>query len=200
MDRTHILNAFKSVKSKSNSNSFSVFAPIIEVDNELHLLFEVRSLELNHQPGEICFPGGKIEDNESSIESAIRETIEELNISKENIEIIGELTPITTLFNVVIYPYCGFINNTLVEDIQYSTDEVGSIFTVPLRELLEQNPLVHTLDVQLNMNEDFPYELIGNDYKWKTSNYSIYFYRYNNYIIWGLTAKIVKELLDIIRK
>lgn len=200
MERNHILNAFNSVMSKSNSNNFSVFAPIIEVDNELHLLFEVRSLELNHQPGEICFPGGKIEDNESPIQSAIRETIEELNISKENIEIIAELSPITTLFNVVIYPFCGFINNTLLENIKYSTDEVGSIFTVPLRLLLEQDPLVHTLGVQLNISEDFPFELIGNDYKWKTSNYPIYFYQYNNYIIWGLTARIVKELLDIIRK
>lgn len=199
MNRENILNSFKSITSQKYSNNFSVFAPIIEVNNELHLLFEVRSLKLSHQPGEICFPGGGIESNESPIECALRETIEELNISKDNIEIIDELNPITTLFNVVIYTFCGFLNVKL-EDIKYSTDEVESIFTVPIKHLLEQDPLVHHLGVDLNIGEDFPYHLIGNDYNWKTSNYPIYFYQYKDYIIWGLTAKIVKNFLDIIKE
>lgn len=202
MDHEHIITAFKAVVSKSQyASNYSVFAPIIEIDQELHLLFEVRSLDLQHQPGEVCFPGGKIEENETPIQSAIRETMEELNISEEHIEVIGELRPFTTLFNVVIYPFCGFIKNIDIKDIKYSRDEVDSIFTVPLKDLVNQNPKVHHLGIKLNADSNFPYELIqnGKDYDWMTSNYPIYFYQYNAHVIWGLTARIVKSVVDIIK-
>jgi len=200
MNRKDILDAFKAIVSENKfSDNYSVFVPIIEVNNELHALYEVRSLALNQQPGEVCFPGGKIEPNESPIQSAIRETVEELNISKENIEIIGELKPITTLFDVVIYPFCGFIKNIKIEDINYSRDEVDSIFSVPIKELLNQNPLVHQIGIKLDIAKDFPHDLIGKDYKWKVSKYPVYFYEYKNHVIWGLTAKITKNFLDIIK-
>ena len=57
---------------------YSILLPLVEVENETHILFEVRSLKLRRQPGQICFPGGKIDENDRDQQHcAIRETCEE---------------------------------------------------------------------------------------------------------------------------
>ena len=53
---------------------FAVLAPLVRVDGETHLLFEVRALHMRRQPGEVCFPGGQIEEGETPLEAAVRET------------------------------------------------------------------------------------------------------------------------------
>ena len=64
---------------------YAVLLPLIEVENETHILFEVRSLSLRRQPGEICFPGGKIDPEDSDQRKcAIRETTEELGINERH--------------------------------------------------------------------------------------------------------------------
>src|SRR3954466_3984821 len=71
------------------SESFSKYAillPLLQKEDGVHVLFEVRSLELRRQPGEICFPGGRIDTEDlDEKDAAIRETIEELGINKEHI-------------------------------------------------------------------------------------------------------------------
>ncbi|NEU34154.1 CoA pyrophosphatase, partial [bacterium LRH843] len=58
---------------------FAVLVPLVQKQDELHVLFEVRAHHLRRQPGEICFPGGKIEPNDSTPQdAAVRETTEEL--------------------------------------------------------------------------------------------------------------------------
>ena len=65
---------------------YAVLLPLIEVQNETHILFEVRSMSLRRQPGEICFPGGKVDPEDlDQKQCAIRETSEELGINKEDI-------------------------------------------------------------------------------------------------------------------
>src|SRR5690554_1038268 len=149
MNNAKIIKALKN-KEKKTSSPFiisSVLIPIIEINNKPHLLFEVRSHLLKSQPGEICFPGGKVDTNETLRQSAVRETIEELNIKAENIEIIGNLDPIVTTFNMIVHPFCAILHNIKLEDINYSVDEVDSIFTVPLEKLILQKPLLHRLKV-----------------------------------------------------
>ena len=70
---------------------YAVLIPLIYVDGELRILYELRAMDMKVQPGEISFPGGGVELGESYKEAAIRETIEELRISKENIEVFGEI-------------------------------------------------------------------------------------------------------------
>ncbi len=184
------------------SNHFSVLLPLIYLGGELHILFEVRSQLLNSQPGEICFPGGRIEDNEAPIESAVRETIEELNISYEQVEVMGELDILTTPFNMVLYSFCGLLKD--IEDIhsiKFNRQEVASVFTVPVSELLKTTPISYPMSVIFDGQEGFPYHLIenGREYKWKSGNYPVYFYQYGDYVVWGLTAKILNSFLSIIR-
>ena len=79
MNIKNIKDKLKNTKPKPMDYevSFAVLVPLIEIDEELNLIYEVRSNSIE-QPGEISFPGGRIEDGESPEEAAIRETSEEL--------------------------------------------------------------------------------------------------------------------------
>ena len=67
----------------------AIIIPLVEINNEVCILFEVRAKKLNSQPGDICFPGGKIDGDETPKEAALREMFEELGI--KSIDIINEL-------------------------------------------------------------------------------------------------------------
>lgn len=179
----------------------AVIVPIIKIDDEPHILFQIRSFTLNSQPGEICFPGGKIEKDESALSCAIRETSEELNIAENNIEIIGKLDYLLTPFNMSIYSFCGIINDVKFDSIKFNKSEVASIFSVPISELLNQEPEVSNMIINVEPPKNFPFHLIqnGEAYNWKAGTYPVYFYKYKDYIIWGITAKILKSFLDTIK-
>lgn len=183
-------------------NSYAILIPLIFINNEIHLLFEIRSESLKTQPGEICFPGGRIEKNESPMGSAIRETCEELNIEESNIEVIGQTDYIVTPFNVILYPFIGLIKEINLQNIDFNHDEVGSIFTVPLDFFMNNNPEIHHVKTKLETSNKFPFDKIQNGkvYNFRTGKYPIYFYEYNNHIIWGMTARIIKNLIDILDK
>ena len=90
----NIKNKFKNYKPYINGHEdmkiSSVLIPIVKKDNNYYILFEVRSSNLKFQPNEICFPGGKIDINETPYDAVIRETIEELGTTSNNIEIISD--------------------------------------------------------------------------------------------------------------
>ncbi|MFL6557138.1 MAG: NUDIX hydrolase, partial [Bacillus sp. (in: firmicutes)] len=90
MEMEPILSKLKShtpkILGSEQFSKYAVMVPIIEKVDGIHVLLEVRSLELRRQPGEICFPGGRIDSQDSDEKAAaIRETIEELGINKEQI-------------------------------------------------------------------------------------------------------------------
>lgn len=181
---------------------FAVLIPLIYRDGELHILYEVRAHHLSTQPGEISFPGGRVEEGETFLDAAIRETTEELNIEMENIEVINGTDYIVMPFNIGIYPFVGIIRGIEFEDINFSKDEVSEIFTVPLKYFIENEPQRHNMSIEPQVGEDFPYDLINNGkaYDWRTGIYPIYFYKYRDYIIWGMTARMTKNFIDIINK
>ena len=109
---------------------YAVLLPLMEIENETHILFEVRSMNLRRQPGEICFPGGKIEQEETQKQCAIRETSEELGIFESNITDVIPLASMLNAANNIIYPFVGRIENP--EEIKPNKSEVGEVFTVPL--------------------------------------------------------------------
>nr|WP_312983773.1 CoA pyrophosphatase [Clostridioides sp.] len=176
----------------------SVLIPIVKKDDEHYILFELRSGNLNHQPGEISFPGGKIEPDETPYDAAIRETCEELGTTKNNIEIISEMDLLITSFNYIIHPFLGYLKD--VDNFNINKDEVDHTFLVPVKFLLENPPKEYTNEVEIIPSDNMPYIDLPNqkDYKFQKGKSSILFYKYNNYIIWGMTAKILQNFLKFL--
>jgi 8-oxo-dGTP pyrophosphatase MutT (NUDIX family) len=191
----------KECNPEGKYEKFSVLVPIVKVKEELELLFEVRSSNLKVQPKEICFPGGKMENNESKEMCAIRETCEELNISPNHIEIFSPLDFLVLPYNLILYPFLGYISQINLENLDFNKDEVAEIFTVPLNFFLENEPTKHYIDLEAHIPDSFPFHMIpsGKDYHWRTGKYPVLFYEYNNYVIWGMTARIVKNFVDHIK-
>lgn len=178
----------------------SVLVPLIKIDGGISILFEVRSNKLAWQPGEICFPGGRIEDDETPLEAAVRETSEELQINSRHISLLGNLNYLIAPIGVILYPFVGEIASET--QVRPSEEEVEKIFTVPLDYLLKTEPSVGHLQVATQPIGDFPFHLLA-DYQrdWKKrSVYPVYFYQYKGYVIWGLTARVLYSFLDVVKR
>jgi peroxisomal coenzyme A diphosphatase NUDT7 len=179
---------------------YAVLLPLIEMNNETHILFEVRSMNLRRQPGEICFPGGRIEDDDlDQGQCAIRETSEELGISELDIENVMPLDFMINTASNIIYPYVGTIKNP--EKMTPNPMEVGEVFTVPLSFFLNTKPEVYKIHYNIVPEENFPLDLLigGENYNWQSYHSDEYFYQYDGKVIWGLTAKILVHFLSILR-
>lgn len=177
----------------------AVLLPLIEKDHAWYVLFEVRARHLNRQPGEVCFPGGRVDREDSNEEqTAIRETCEELNLRPDEVEILGPLDIMSNSFPFYIYPYAGMIKKA-EEAIRPNPEEVDKVFSVPLDWLMTSKPEIHYIDLTVNPPEDFPFHLIpnGRDYNWRQRKIPEYFYIYQDYVIWGLTARILHHFITL---
>ena len=178
----------------------AVAVPLLEIDGEDHVVFTVRSNKLRRQPGEISFPGGHCEPNDKSgAHAAMRECSEELGINLDQIELLGNLDCLVSAIGVKLYAVAVRLHTS---DLKPNPDEVGEVFTVPLQYLLEMEPTVGHLDIATRPLKDFPFHLLeGYNIDWKIrQNYSVYFYPYKQYTIWGLTGRVLKNFLDIYRE
>ncbi|MCI5623831.1 MULTISPECIES: NUDIX hydrolase [Anaerostipes] len=176
----------------------AVLIPLIKKEDGYHILFEVRSHKLNHQPGEVCFPGGRLEEGETSLEAAIRETKEELQIDSSNLKLYGPLDYFISPSKIRIEPFLGEL---IHYHGQFSSDEVDSVFTVPLRFFQKTQPALYYTDILTVPENNFPFEDIpgGKHYPWAKGKYQVAFYHYENHIIWGLTAKLLLNNIQYIR-
>lgn len=177
----------------------AVLVPLLRKDGELHVLFEVRSSALHSQPGEVCFPGGAVEQGESKQEAAVRETKEELLIEGGQIELLAPLDVLVTPGNVTVWPFLG-----LLKDYRgtYSGEEVDHIFTVPLSWFLKNEPERYHTTTLTVPEENFPFDLIpgGREYHWRKGHYDVLFYRNEHAVIWGMTAKILYSFVKMYRE
>lgn len=177
----------------------AVLIPLVQVDGEWHVLFEVRSFTLRKQPGDISFPGGQIDLTDSSpLEAALRETHEELGVDPISINVVGKLSPFITSPSFVIYPFVATFD---YNQIIYNKDEVEEVFTVPVKWLLHYEPYMHLVSVEPVPSSDFPFEKIANgaQYQWRMRSMEECFFDYEKYTIWGLTARILKYFIGLIK-
>jgi 8-oxo-dGTP pyrophosphatase MutT (NUDIX family) len=174
--------------------------PIIEIDDDPHVLYEVRSESLRSQPGEICFPGGKVELGEHHAETALRETCEELNLDREDIEVIGQIDDIVTPFNMYIHVYVGILDVDL-DDIEPNESEVKELFAVPLSYLFDCEVQEFNTESLIQLPSDFPYEKItsGREYNWHTGKYPVLFIDFDDRSIWGITARITASFVRTLK-
>ncbi|SOC08533.1 NUDIX domain-containing protein [Ureibacillus xyleni] len=173
----------------------AVLIPLVEIDGEWHILFEVRAFTLRKQPGDISFPGGKIDATDPTpLDAALRETHEELGVDLNTINVIGDLSPYIASPSFIVYPFVATLDYT---QISYNKAEVEEVFTVPVKWLLNYKPYMHLVSVEIVPEADFPFNKImnGQNYQWRGRSVEEWFYDYGKYTIWGLTARILKHFI-----
>jgi len=162
-----------------NFRPSAVLIPFFYEENKLKVLFTVRHKDLKHHKGEISFPGGKKdEEDKDLIETALRETKEEVGIDRNQITILGRLDDLFTITRYIITPYVGIIKGNF--KIKISDKEVFKIIKVPLSIFGE--------------NGYFQEEA----WKQNETSYPIFYYYWRKNIIWGATAYIMNQFIEII--
>ena len=175
-------------------NQYAVAVILIkETSEEDEILFEIRSEKIGHQPGDICIPGGKVENGELPEEAVVREISEELMIAPEQVEVIR---PISILINnsQMIHTFLCALQGY---QGSFSRDEVSDVFTVPLAFFRNNKPAVHEVSWHPEFKEDFPFDKIhgGRQYPWRQRKSRIRFYEYEGRVIWGITARIIEDFV-----
>ena len=131
----------------------SVVIALINIDDKLHLIFEKRSDSVN-QSGDISFIGGHIEENESPLSAAIRETKEECNLSEDNINIIGESDYLMNFNSLFVHTFICEITNIQFENIKCN-DEVEKLIAVPLDEIIKTKYSSYKSKIIIERDENF---------------------------------------------
>jgi peroxisomal coenzyme A diphosphatase NUDT7 len=204
------LHPTPSILQKDEFLNTAVLIPLIYIDNEYHFLFEKRSANIR-QGGEICFPGGELDESEDSNfeETAIRETIEELGIDKKEIEVIGELGILFGGSGAIIHAFIGELKSKDLNNYNIDKTEVEKIFTIPVSFFLNNPPEVYHVRL-----ESHPYYFNENGEKiillpvdelklparyanpWGIRKRKVLVYKTGEDIVWGMTANLVQEFVN----
>ena len=190
----------------------AVFVPFVNIDGIEHLVFEKRALGIR-QGGEICFPGGMIdlESDKTPRNTALRETVEELGISEEKIEIDAHFGYLVANMGATLDVFIGTIKIDSFSQLNLNKEEVEEIYFVPFSFFVKTEPTSYFLETEIKSmyyNESgekkvlFPAKELGLPEKyhlsWPIKKTTVYVYDYEGLIIWGLTAEIIREITKVL--
>jgi 8-oxo-dGTP pyrophosphatase MutT (NUDIX family) len=155
----------------ANLKASAVLIPLFYSQGGYHILFTERSDDVVFHKGQVCFPGGTQEPSDSSLlQTALRESEEEIGLEAKDIEILGELDDMRTFVtNYVISPFVAFIPPP--HSLKTNGREVKGAFSVPLSFLMDE----------ANFKQDS------------------YAYEYEGHIIWGATARILRQFVGLLK-
>lgn len=191
------MDSFRIIGKKRYTNS-AVLIGIINLEGKEHIVFEKRALKIR-QGGEISFPGGKFEEKDgNSKETAIRETVEELGVKREKIDIIGKYGTLINASGMLLDVYVGYINIEKIEEFNFNKEEVEKLVVVPMEFFKYNKPKIEKIGVK-NIPEFSPkdYNLPERYYRsWSGNSREVYFYNYQEEIIWGMTAEIIFDFIE----
>ena len=176
---------------------YAVLCPLVETEEGLSLLYEVRAAALRRQPGEVCFPGGKVEEDESVTDCALRETEEELSIPAAEVSLLGTPDFICNQMGFLLRPVLGLVSPAGFAALRPSPAEVAEAFTAPLSFFAETAPEPWRYELVPQVPEDFPYESVGipRDYAWNHGWVDVPVWYWQGHAVWGMTARLVRDLI-----
>mmetsp|Transcript_11495 Transcript_11495/g.18763 ORF Transcript_11495/g.18763 Transcript_11495/m.18763 type:complete len:335 (+) Transcript_11495:33-1037(+) len=166
---------------QSNERRASVLIPLCNAHGKPSVLFERRSALVRTHKLEVCFPGGMVDAEDSTIvHTSLREMEEELGIPQETSDVLGVLrcdwSEVSNLTGVAVTPVIGFLGDIESLKVNPNFDEVGEWFTVSIEDLL-------------------------NDNNWTLREFSAPIFRGGPFPIWGLTGYLLKIFLeDVVKK
>lgn len=179
----------------------SVLLPLIERAGELCLVYERRAAGIK-QAGEVCFPGGKREADETPEQCAVREFCEELGLSPEDVEIVGQFDTQVTYSHLTVFTFVGVLKEDALERMQPGPDEVARVFTIPLSFLMENEPDLFKFPLLVDVNDERIYdalELPSHEYKWMKGSMTLPVWKYDGEILWGITGRITKAFIEFLK-
>jgi 8-oxo-dGTP pyrophosphatase MutT (NUDIX family) len=157
----------------------AVLVPLFQKGKDCHLLFTKRSEEVKYHKGEISFPGGVVDEEDLElINTALREAHEEIGLKERDVQIIGILDDIVTITEFIVTPIVGLFPYPY--PFKVSEVEIAELIEVPLASLLEEDCFSEREIFRGGQKE------------------VVYAYQYGKHIIWGATARILNQFLDLI--
>ena len=187
----------------------SVLVPLVYLNNEYHLLFEKRSAAIR-QGSEICFPGGKHDPgtDKNCLATAMRETMEELGITKDKIKIKGRFDTLVASMGVTVESFLAVLSISDTGELHLNASEVEDVFLLPVSFFKKSK--AETYKVRLLVEPSYIDEggqevtlLPARDLglpelyhkPWGKAIHRVLVYKTPKGTIWGLTAEIIHDMI-----
>lgn len=159
----------------------AVLVPLVSRGSGTTVLLTQRTAHLKDHPGQISFPGGRVEPGDAGpLDTALREVEEEIGLSRERVQVAGYLQPMAVVTGFAVTPVVGFIEPGF--DLILDRFEVDEVFEVPLSFFLDESNLTRTTR-----------EVGG-------VTVPLFEYHYHRYRIWGATAHMLNSFLKVFIK
>lgn len=145
-----------------------------------HVVFQKRTDRVRDHKGQISFPGGATDpEDETVLHTALRETHEEIGVHPDDVEVLGQLDDMVTVSSFRVTPFVGWLKRYPYE-WKFSDIEVAYLLEVPIQHLLHPDTLVP--DRRLINGREY----VFSSYQWRED------------LIWGATARMLTNFLDIL--
>lgn len=160
----------------------AVLVPLYLHDNEWHVLFTLRTEQVETHKGQVSFPGGRVDlGDRDRVETALREAEEEIGLRREHVTVLGQLDELLTVTQYHITPVVGVF--TWPYEFVLSLNELSVVFGAPLRWLADPANLEIKLREPMVPGPQIP----------------VYYFHYGGYTIWGATARMLLNLIQVLK-
>jgi 8-oxo-dGTP pyrophosphatase MutT (NUDIX family) len=154
-----------------------VLVPLFVRDSMLWVVFTRRTETVEHHRGQISFPGGAEEPDDADLSrTALRETEEELGVRPSDVRLLGKLSPMVTVTDFYVEPYVAAIPQPYV--FTPAESEIAEVVEAPIGAF--RDPAIK--ETKFLPDRDEP----------------VLFYRYGSHVIWGATARMLAELIEVL--
>lgn len=151
-------------------------------NGEPHVIFTERTNHVEHHKGQMSFPGGACDDEDDCHETtALRETWEEIGVERQHVRVIGTLDDMVTISNFRVTPFVGVLEFEGAYPYSINDHEVARVVEVPLTFLLEEG------NMELEVRQHQGREVL------------VPAFSYNGHRIWGATARMMHQLIELLR-
>jgi 8-oxo-dGTP pyrophosphatase MutT (NUDIX family) len=180
--RAHLTVRLPGTIAEWEARPAAVLIPLFHDAGQWHVLLTERTHLVEDHKGQVAFPGGRVDAEDADrVATALREAEEEVGLKREHVTVLGQIDELLTVSQYRITPVVGVFPWPYAFTLQKT--ELSEVFTVPLRWLAE--PANREVRQRQPLIPGRPIE--------------VYYFHYAGHTIWGVTARIILNLLEIIR-